>query len=257
MRSHANTTHYSLLTTHSTRYTSRVPDIAANLAQVQQRIAAACDRAERSPDEVQIIAVGKKFTADVIREATDCGLTLFGENRVQEAKAKIPDCPGHIRWHFIGNLQKNKCRDAVELFEMLHAVDSLPLAAELNKRCEQAAKTMPVLLEVNVSGEGSKHGFTTETAVEAMEAFFDFPQLELHGLMTMAPYSRQPESSRPYFKKLREVKVDCEDKLGAPLPELSMGMSGDYEIAIEEGATIVRLGTCLFGQRSATASKKN
>ena len=232
-------------------------DIPTNLKSVQQRIAAACDRAGRATTEVQLLAVGKKFSADVIREAADCGLTLFGENRVQEAMAKIPDCPGHLRWHFIGHLQTNKCRDAVTLFEMIHAVDSLHLAEELNKRCEQAAKVMPVLLEVNVSGEGSKHGFTPETAVNSMEALLSFPQLELHGLMTMAPYSRQPESSRPYFKKLREVKADCEDKLGAPLPELSMGMSGDYEIAIEEGTTIVRLGTCLFGQRSATASKKN
>ena len=226
-------------------------DITAKLKSVQQKIAAACKRAERSPEEVQLVAVGKKFTADVIREAADAGITLFGENRVQEAKVKIPDCPGHLRWHFIGNLQTNKCRDAVALFDMLHAVDSLHLAEELNKRCEQAAKVMPVLLEVNVSGEGSKHGFTSETAVNAMEAFFDFPQLELHGLMTMAPYSRQPESSRPYFQKLRKVKIDCEAKLGAPLPELSMGMSGDYEIAIEEGATLIRLGTTLFGPRAA------
>ncbi len=228
-----------------------MPNIAENIAQVQQRIATACKRTERSPEEVQLVAIGKKFTADVIREAADCGLTLFGENRVQEAKAKIPDCPGHLRWHFIGNLQTNKCRDAVALFDMLHAIDSLHLAEELNKRCEQAAKVMPILLEVNVSGEGSKHGFTSETAVNAMEAFFDFPQLELHGLMTMAPYSRQPESSRPYFQKLCEVKAACEDKLGAPLPELSMGMSGDYEIAIEEGATLIRLGTTLFGPRAA------
>ena len=228
-----------------------MPNIAENIAQVQQRIATACKRTERSPEEVQLVAIGKKFTADVIREASDAGLTLFGENRVQEAKAKIPDCPGHLRWHFIGNLQTNKCRDAVALFDMLHAIDSLHLAEELNKRCEQAAKVMPVLLEVNVSGEGSKHGFTSETAVNAMEAFFDFPQLELHGLMTMAPYLRQPESSRPYFQKLCEVKAACEDKLGAPLPELSMGMSGDYEIAIEEGATLIRLGTTLFGPRAA------
>ena len=228
-----------------------MPNIAENIAQVQQRIATACKRTERSPEEVQLVAIGKKFTADVIREASDAGLTLFGENRVQEAKAKIPDCPGHLRWHFIGNLQTNKCRDAVALFDMLHAVDSLHLAEELNKRCEQAAKVMPVLLEVNVSGEGSKHGFTSETAVNAMEAFFDFPQLELHGLMTMAPYSRQPESSQPYFKKLNDVKASCEDKLGAPLPELSMGMSGDYVIAIEEGATLIRLGTTLFGPRAA------
>ena len=225
-------------------------DIAENLAQVQQRISVACERSGRSPKEVQLVAVGKKFTAQVIKEAADCGLNLFGENRVQEAKIKIPDCPGHLRWHFIGNLQTNKCKDAVVLFDMLHAVDSLHLAEELNKRCEQLAKVMPVLLEVNVSGEGSKHGFTPKDAIEATQAFFDFPKLELHGLMTMAPFSRQAESARPYFRKLRELKSDCEDKLGAPLPELSMGMSGDYEIAIEEGATLIRLGTTLFGPRS-------
>jgi len=227
-----------------------VPNIAENLAAVQERIAAACDRAGRAPEDVQLVAVGKKFPASIIHEAADCGLTLFGENRVQEAKAKIPDCPGHLRWHFIGNLQTNKCRDAVALFDFLHAVDSLHLAAELNKRCEQAAKVMPVLLEVNVSGEGSKHGFTPESAAAAMEAFFEFPQLEIHGLMTMAPFTRQPENARPYFQKLRKLKSACEARLGAPLPELSMGMSGDYEIAIEEGATIIRLGTTLFGPRS-------
>jgi hypothetical protein len=228
-----------------------VTDIADKLAQVQQRIVAACERGGRSSEEVQLVAVGKKFTADVIQEAADCGLTFFGENRVQEAKVKIPDCPSHLRWHFIGNLQTNKCRDAVTLFEMIHAVDSLHLAEELNKRCEQAAKVMPILLEVNVSGEGSKHGFTPEDAVQAMKEFSAFPQLELHGLMTMAPFSRQPESSRPNFQKLCEVKAACEDKLGAPLPELSMGMSGDFEIAIEEGATLIRLGTVLFGPRAA------
>ena len=227
-----------------------MPNIADNLAAVQERIAAACDRAGRAPEDVQLVAVGKKFPAPIIHEAADCGLTLFGENRVQEAKAKIPDCPGHLRWHFIGNLQTNKCRDAVALFDFLHAVDSLHLAAELNKRCEQAAKVMPVLLEVNVSGEGSKHGFTPESAAAAMEAFFEFPQLEIHGLMTMAPFTRQPENARPYFQKLRELKSACEARLGAPLPDLSMGMSGDYEIAIEEGATIIRLGTTLFGPRS-------
>jgi len=227
-----------------------VVNIAENLAQIQQRISVACERSGRSPKEVQLVAVGKKFTAQVIKEAADCGLNLFGENRVQEAKIKIPDCPGHLRWHFIGNLQTNKCKDAVALFDMLHAVDSLHLAEELNKRCEQLAKVMPVLLEVNVSGEGSKHGFTPKDAIEATQAFFDFPKLELHGLMTMAPFSRQAESTRPYFRKLRELKNDCEEKLGAPLPELSMGMSGDYEIAIEEGATLIRLGTTLFGPRS-------
>ena len=233
-----------------------MPEIAANLDAVQNRIAAACERTGRSADEVQMIAVVKKFSAAVVSAATDCGLTLFGENRVQEALAKIPDCPGHVRWHFVGNLQTNKCRDAVALFEMIHAVDSVRLAAELNKRCEQAAKVMPVLLEVNVSGEGSKHGFTPAAAVAAMDAFDDFPQLELHGLMTMAPYARDPESARPYFQKLREAKAACEDQLGAPLPELSMGMSGDFEVAIEEGATIIRLGTVLFGPRVAAGKSE-
>ncbi len=231
-------------------YTTYVSNIADNAEAVRARIAAACERAGRDAAEVQLVAVSKKFTPDVIREATDAGLTLFGENRIQEAKIKIPDCPGHLRWHYIGNLQTNKCRDTVALFEMVHAVDSLRLAEELNKRCEQAAKVMPVLLEVNVSGEGSKHGFLPEAAVEAVGAFPNFPQLELHGLMTMAPFTRQPESTRLFFRKLAETRTACEDILGVPLPELSMGMSGDFEVAVEEGATLVRLGTALFGPRT-------
>ena len=201
-----------------------------------------------------MLAVGKKFTADTIREAANAGLVLFGENRVQEAKIKIPDCPGHLRWHFIGNLQTNKCRDAVALFEMIHAVDSLKLAEELNKRCEQAAKVMPVLLEVNVSGEGSKHGFAPDDAVNMMEPVNALSQLEIHGLMTMAPWVPEADQARPYFAKLRETRERCEDKLGVPLPELSMGMSGDYPAAVQEGATLLRLGTVLFGPRpKATA----
>ena len=225
--------------------------IATNVEAIRARIAAACERAGRDATEVQLVAVSKKFASEVIQEAVDAGLILFGENRIQEAKIKIPDCPGHLRWHFIGNLQTNKCRDAVALFEMVHAVDSLRLAEELNKRCEQAAKVMPVLLEVNVSGEGSKHGFMPEAAVAAIDSFTELPQLELHGLMTMAPFTRQPESTRPFFRKLAETRTACEDRLGVSLPELSMGMSGDFEVAIEEGATLVRLGTVLFGPRTA------
>tara|TARA_Y100000588_G_scaffold201769_1_gene215353 strand:- start:679 stop:1374 length:696 start_codon:yes stop_codon:yes gene_type:complete len=229
-----------------------VSDIASNVEAVRGRIGAACERVGRNSAEVQLVAVGKKFTADIIRDAAEAGLTVFGENRVQEARVKIPECPGHLRWHFIGNLQTNKCREAVDLFEMLHAVDSARLAAELNKRCEQAAKVMPVLLEVNVSGEGSKHGLAPAEAAALVDAFADWPQLELHGLMTMAPYTREPESTRPFFKRLAKVRTTCEDRLGAPLPELSMGMSGDFEVAIEEGATLVRLGTVLFGPRTGT-----
>lgn len=226
-------------------------NIADNVETVRGRIAAACKRAGRDTTEVQLVAVSKRFTPDVIRVAADAGLTFFGENRIQEAKIKIPDCPSHLHWHYIGNLQTNKCRDAAALFEMVHAVDSLRLAEELNKRCEQITKVMPVLLEVNVSGEGSKHGFLPEKALEAIENFANFPQLELHGLMTMAPFTRQPESTRPFFRKLAETRAACEDRLGVPLPELSMGMSGDFEVAVEEGATLVRLGTALFGPRTA------
>jgi len=228
-----------------------VSNIADNVEAARVRIAAACERARRDATEVQLVAVSKKFTPDVIREAADAGLTLFGENRIQEAKIKIPDCAGHLRWHFIGHLQTNKCRDAVDLFEMIHAVDSLHLAEELNKRCEHSAKVIPVLLEVNVSGEGSKHGYAPEAVLAELDALAALPQLEIHGLMTMAPFTQQPESTRPFFTKLRKTRDICEDQLGAPMPELSMGMSGDFEIAIEEGATLVRLGTALFGPRAS------
>ena len=223
--------------------------LAENLNLVQKRIAAACARVGRKPTEIQLLAVSKKFTPDIIREAADAGLTLFGENRIQEAKIKIPDCPGHLRWHFIGNLQTNKCRDAVAFFEMLHAVDSLHLAKEINKRCEQAAKAMPILIEVNVSGEGSKHGYSPANLLDELDELASLQHLEIHGLMTIAPWAAMQEKARPHFRRLSDIRKQCEENLGVSLPELSMGMSGDFEVAIEEGATIVRLGTALFGQR--------
>ena len=223
--------------------------LAENLEQIESRIRAACSRAGRSRESVLLLAVSKTHPPETIREATALGLTFFGENKVQEAKAKIPLCPGKARWHFIGHLQSNKCRDAVELFEMIQSVDSLALAQELNKRAEQAAKTMPVLLEINVAGEGSKFGYKPETMLADLEAINALPRLELHGLMAIPPFSPVPDKSRPYFQKLRELKQEAEKIIGAPLPHLSMGMSGDFEIAIEEGATIVRVGTALFGER--------
>ena len=227
-----------------------MPKIADNLAAVQERIAAACDRAGRAPEDVQLIAVGKKFPAPIIREAAEAGLTLFGENRVQEAKAKISDCPGHLRWHFIGNLQTNKCRTPSPCL-----ISCTLWIAASGRRTQQTLRTGCQSHARTFGGEclwrSKQTRLHPEAAVAAMDAFFDFPQLELHGLMTMAPFSRHPESARPYFQKLRELKNACEDQLGAPLPELSMGMSGDYEIAIEEGATLIRLGTTLFGPRVA------
>ncbi len=193
--------------------------------------------------------MSKTHPPETIRTAVEAGLTFFGENKVQEAKAKISLSPGKARWHFIGHLQSNKCRDAVELFEMIESVDSLALAQEINKRAEQAAKTMPILLEVNVAGEASKFGYKPEKLLAGLKELNKLPRLEIHGLMAVPPWSPSTEGSRPHFQRLRELKAQAESELGAPLPHLSMGMSGDFEVAIEEGATIVRVGTALFGER--------
>ena len=155
--------------------------LAENLEKIQQRIRAACERAGRKPDSVLLLAVSKTHPPETIRAAADCGQVFFGENKVQEAKAKIPLCPGKLRWHFIGHLQSNKCRDAVELFEMIQSVDSLPLAREINKRAELAAKRMPVLLEVNVAGEASKFGYAPEKLLAELKELNALPRLEIHG----------------------------------------------------------------------------
>jgi len=225
-------------------------DLAVNLETIRQRIRAACGRAGRNPDSVSLLAVTKSHPPEVVQAAAKLGLILFGENKVQEAKAKIPLCPGNLRWHMIGHLQSNKCRDAVELFRMIQSVDSLPLAQEINKRAEQAARTMPILLEVNVAGEASKFGYRPEQLLAELKELNALPRIEIHGLMTVPPWSAEAEKARPHFRRLRELKQRAEAVLGAPLPHLSMGMSGDFEIAIEEGATIVRIGTALFGPRT-------
>jgi len=226
-------------------------DLAANLQAVQERIRSACARAGRDPASVSLVAVTKAQPPGVVSAAAALGLTLFGENKVQEARAKIPLCPGRLRWHMIGHLQTNKCRDAVALFEMVQSVDSLRLAEELNRRAEQAARRLPVLLEVNVAGEAGKFGYAPERLLAELPALNALPRLEIQGLMTMPPWSPEPEKVRPHFRRLRQLKAQCEELLGSALPHLSMGMSGDFEVAIEEGATLVRIGTALFGPRAA------
>jgi hypothetical protein len=230
-------------------------DLAANLETIRQRIRTACERAGRNPDSVTMLAVTKMQPPEVVQAAAKLGLILFGENKVQEAKAKMPLCPGNLRWHMIGHLQSNKCRDAVELFKMIQSVDSLSLAQEINKRAEQAARTLPVLLEVNVAGEASKFGYRPEQLLAELKELNALPRIEIHGLMTVPPWSAEAEKARPHFRRLREIKAQCEQILGAPLPYLSMGMSGDFEIAIEEGATMVRIGTELFGPRTKAAPR--
>lgn len=222
--------------------------IAENLEQVRGRMEAACGRAGRDPGTVLLLPVSKGHPAALVEEAAGLGLRIFGENKVQEAKAKIPQCPARLQWHMIGHLQSNKARDAVQLFSLIQSIDSLALAEEVNKAADKLGKRVPILLEVNTAGEASKYGFSAENI--PIEAINQLPRLEVQGLMTVAPYTTSPDRVRPFFRKLRELNLACGERLGAPLPHLSMGMSGDFEVAIEEGATIVRIGTALFGPRS-------
>ena len=224
-------------------------NLAENLAVIRQRIQGACARAGRDPASVTLLAVSKGQPPEMVRAAAELGLSLFGENKVQEGKAKMGLCPGHLRWHMIGHLQSNKCRDAVHCFSMIEGVDGLALAQEINRCAEKQSKTMPILLEVNIAGEASKFGYKPEAVLADLDAINALPRVELHGLMTIAPWSPEPERARPIFRKLRELKERCEQQMGVPLAVLSMGMSGDFEAAIEEGTTMVRVGTSLFGER--------
>jgi pyridoxal phosphate enzyme (YggS family) len=226
-------------------------DISANLSRVRQRISEACARSGRQAESVALVTVSKGRPAEVVRAAAELGLTLFGENRVQEGKAKIGLCPSRLHWHLIGHLQSNKCRDAVHFFEMIQSVDSLALAREINKWAEKSGKTMPVLIEVNVAGESSKFGYAPEKVLAELKEINALPKIEVHGLMTVAPVSEEAERVRPVFRRLRELKGQCEELLGAPLAQLSMGMSGDFEVAVEEGATMIRLGSAVLGPRAA------
>ena len=224
-------------------------ELQENLVSIRGRIERACERSGRHPDSVRLMAVSKNQPPSRVSEAAAEGLTLFGENRIQEAKVKIPQCPGRLEWHFIGHLQSNKARDAVGLFHVVQGVDSLALAEELQKQAAKQARTLPILLEVNVAGESSKFGWHPDRLLAEFLQLNALSRLEVHGLMTIAPYAVDPERVRPVFRRLREVRDRCADLLGAPLPVLSMGMSGDLEVAIEEGATLVRVGTALFGER--------
>lgn len=221
------------------------------LERIREGMARAAERSGRDPAGVLLVAVSKSHPPEAVQQAAALGVTVFGENRVQEARAKIPLCPSHLRWHLIGHLQSNKARDAVRGFEMIHSVDSLRLARELQDQAAKQARTLRILLEVNIAGESSKFGYPPDRVLAELEELNVLSRLEIHGLMTMPPWTPEPEKARPTFRRLRELRQQCEDRLGAPLAHLSMGMSGDYEVAIEEGATIVRIGTALFGERGS------
>ncbi|MCX6907269.1 MAG: YggS family pyridoxal phosphate-dependent enzyme [Verrucomicrobia bacterium] len=202
--------------------------IAENLAAVHARIEAAADRAGRSAADVQLIAVSKTIPPETMREAVAEGVTTFGESRVQEAKAKIPELPASLQWHLIGHLQTNKAREAVELFQMIHSVDSVRLARELDKCAEQSSLTVPVLLECNVSGESTKFGFEPVEVMAALAELNALRRLEIRGLMTMAPFFEDPQDARPTFRALRELRDQLQQRHGIPLPALSMGMTNDF-----------------------------
>ena len=224
--------------------------LASNLASVRERIAAAERRSGRPAGSVTLVGVVKTLPAEAIAAAVALGLTDLGENRVQEAEShQRTVARGAARWHMIGHLQRNKAGKALELFDVVHGVDGTELAVALDRRALEAGRKLAVLIEVNVSGEASKFGIAPEGAAALAEVVAPLANLQLRGLMTVGAPVARPEDARPGFARLRELRDETAQRLGQPLPELSMGMSGDYEIAVEEGATLVRVGTALFGAR--------
>ncbi len=225
--------------------------VARRLALIRERVAEAALRKGRRPEEIKILGASKAQPPEKIREAVEAGLEILGENYVQEAekkKALLSDLP--VSWHLIGYLQKNKARKALQLFDLIQTVDRPEIAQRLSRLAQEMGRTLPVFIEVNVGGEETKAGILPEKVPDLVRLIKDLPALDLQGLMTIPPYSPDPEDSRKFFRKLRELKEQVEDfyELKHPL-ELSMGMSHDYEVAVEEGATLVRIGTALFGPR--------
>lgn len=244
-------------------------DIEANLRDVQRRIAEAAGRAGRDPAEITLVAVTKMFTVAHIQAAYELGVRHFGENRVREAEEKIPivnqwveekHTLSPLTWHMVGHLQSRKAKDAIQLFDIIHSVDTLKLAKRLDRLCRREDRIMPILLEANVSGEESKYGFALERWAEdekqrgrffaIVEEILALPQVEVQGLMTMAPIVADPEEARPYFRRLRRLRDALAERFpGEYWRHVSMGMTDDFEVAIEEGATIVRIGRAIFGER--------
>jgi len=223
--------------------------IQENLERVREQIAQAAAKAGRTIDEIELVAITKTHAAEKVREVYEAGQILFGESRVQEARVKIPELPSAIRWHFVGHLQKNKIRHALPLFELIHSVDSLALAQDMNRIADEEGLHPRVLLEVNMAGEGSKFGFKPENLREQMETLLALSRLSILGLMTIPPLAPEAEASRKYFVQLRELRDRLQTEFHVDLTQLSMGMTNDFAIAVEEGATLVRVGTAIFGER--------
>ncbi len=224
-------------------------DLTMALDAVRQRVAAACVRASRPLEDVTLIAVSKTHGPEAVRAVAASGQRDFAENRVQEAASKIPESPADLRWHLIGHLQKNKVRRALPLFELVHGIDTVEIAEAVDRIAAEEGWHPRVLLEVNVAGEASKFGFAPDALERDVERLLALPRLQIEGLMTIAPYADDPEASRSHFAALREFRDRLAERTGLPFGTLSMGMSGDFEVAIEEGSTLVRVGTAIFGAR--------
>ena len=222
--------------------------VAQNLEEVKRRIAAAAHKAGRDPATVRLVAVSKTVDQERVKEAIAAGQDLFGENYLQEARDKITALGRQVGWHLVGHLQSNKAKPAVELFDLIHAVDRLKLARALDAAAARLGQPQDLLIQINQAGEATKSGVAPEAAGDLLKEVAQLPNLRVLGLMTMPPWL-EPEAVRPYFKALRELRDRLRDLSGLPLMELSMGMSGDYAVAVEEGATLVRVGTAIFGSR--------
>ena len=228
--------------------------ITENLEQVRRNIVEACKAVNRDPSEVTLISVSKTKPVSMLQEAYDAGSRDFGENKVQEIMDKYPQLPSHIRWHMIGHLQRNKVKYIVDKVYMIHSVDSLRLAEEISKEAVKKNCTVKILIEVNVANEATKFGTQTEDTIALVTEIAKLPGIEINGLMTIAPYVENAEENRQYFSKLKQLSVDIMHKNidNIKMNTLSMGMTGDYEVAVEEGATFVRVGTGIFGERDYT-----
>lgn len=225
--------------------------IKDNILNINQKIADACKNAGRDTSEVSLITVSKTKPLEQLKEAYAAGSRDFGENKVQEMLDKIPQMPSNVRWHMIGHLQRNKVKYIVDKVYMIHSVDSLRLAEEISKEAVKKQVTVKILLEVNVAGEDSKFGTTCEEVCALTAMIAALPGISIQGLMTIAPYVENPEENRKYFRKLKQLSVDIMSKNidNVCMNVLSMGMTGDYVVAVEEGATYVRVGTAIFGER--------
>jgi pyridoxal phosphate enzyme (YggS family) len=227
-------------------------NITENLDEVEKKIQAACDRAKRPRESVTLIAVSKTKPVSDIREAISHGATVFGENKVQELRDKTSQITEDVHWHMIGHLQNNKVKYLPGMVDMIHSVDNLKLAQEIEKQAAKHDIVMDILCEVNMAGEDTKFGLAPSECIPFIESIKDFEHLRIRGLMTIAPYTEDPESNRQYFRGLKELlnKANEMKLTKEPMDTLSMGMTGDYEVAIEEGATFVRVGTGIFGERN-------